>query len=245
MQRWCKGRLLSCGLGLALGAAILVGAEARGKADKPENTAVKPVAKDVPRHKGFLEIARKGNVDVLFLGDSITDGWRGGGKEIWNKYYKPLHAANFGIGGDRTEHVLWRLQHGELEGIHPKVAVLMIGTNNLGSNSPEQIAEGIKAIVDEIRDKTPKTKVLLLGVFPRAPKADDPARAKIKKINGIIAQMDDGGKHIRYLDIGDKFLDNEGNLPKDVMPDFLHPNQKGYEIWAEAMQPTLEKMLNK
>jgi len=241
MQRWSTSRRLA--FALALGAAVLAGRQAGAKDNKAGNTAVKPVPKDVPRHEGFLKEVKKGGIDVLFLGDSITDGWRGGGREVWNKYYKPLRAANFGIGGDRTEHVLWRLNHGELEGIHPKVAVLMIGTNNLGSNSPEQIAEGIKAIVDDIRDKSSTTKVLLLGVFPRGFKADDPARAKIKEINDIIAKMDDGGKHVRYLDIGDKFLEKNGDLPRDVMPDALHPNAKGYAIWAEAMQPTLEKML--
>ncbi|HEV3262631.1 MAG TPA: platelet-activating factor acetylhydrolase IB subunit [Gemmataceae bacterium] len=243
MQGWSTSRTRSLACAIALGTAVLLGVQARGKDNKADNTAVKPVPKDVNRHEGFLKEAKKGGIDVLFLGDSITDGWRGGGKDVWNKYYKPLHAANFGIGGDRTEHVLWRLEHGELEGIHPKVAVLMIGTNNLGSNTPEQIADGIKAIVDDIRDKTPKTKILLLGVFPRSFKADDPARAKIKEINDTIAKMDDGGKHLRYLDIGDKFLDKNGDLPKEVMPDALHPNRKGYEVWAEAMQPTLEKML--
>src|SRR5205807_2434444 len=140
------------------------------------------------------------------LGDSITDGWRGGGQEVWKKTFEPLKAANFGIGGDRTEHVLWRLQNGELEGINPKVAVLMIGTNNTGSNSVEQIADGIKAIVAEIHHQKPHTKILLLGVFPRSPKAADPVRQKIKDVNNIIATLDDGGKTVRYLDIGAKFL---------------------------------------
>ena len=190
-----------------------------------------------------MQIAKKGNVDVLFLGDSITDGWRGSGKQVWEKNYAPLKAANFGIGGDRTQHVLWRLQHGELEGINPKVAVLMIGTNNLGGNTDEQIAEGVKAIVEEIHKQKPETKVLLLGIFPRAASAKDSTRKKIKDINEMISKLDDGGKHVKYLDIGDKFLDAEGNLSKDIMPDYLHPNAKGYEIWAEAIDPTLKQML--
>ena len=204
---------------------------------------VVPAPKDVNRHEGFLEIAKKGNVDVLFLGDSITDGWRGSGKQVWEKNYTPLKAANFGIGGDRTQHVLWRLRNGELEGINPKVAVLMIGTNNLGGNTDEQIAEGVKTIVEEIHKQKPETKVLLLGIFPRAASAKDSARTKIKEINEMISKLDDGGKHVKYLDIGDKFLDGEGNLSKDIMPDYLHPNAKGYGIWAEAIDPTLKQML--
>ena len=174
-------------------------------------------------------------MDLLFLGDSITDGSAGGGKAVWEKNYAPLKAANFGIGGDQTQHVLWRIQNGELDGIKPKVAVLMIGTNNLGGNTDEEIADGIKAIVAELHKQTPETKLLLLGVFPRGIKANDSNRARIKNINSIIAKLDDGGKTVKYLDIGDKFLEADGTLPKSIMPDALHPNGKGYEIWAEAI----------
>jgi lysophospholipase L1-like esterase len=223
-------------LGFAIVAQI---AEAKG------NSATTPAPRDpgwVKRHDGFVEIAKKGGVDLLFLGDSITDGWRGGGKAVWEKNFAPLKAANFGIGGDRTEHVLWRLQHGELDGIKPKLAVLMIGTNNLGANKDEEIADGIKTIVEELHKQTPETKVLLLGIFPRGMKADDPARARIKHINSIIAKLDDG-QNVKYLDIGDKFLEADGTLPKSIMPDALHPNAKGYEIWAEAILPQVQEML--
>ena|SRR5216684_4301496 len=211
---------------------------------KADNTAIKPVPKDKKRHEGFVELARKGGIEVLFLGDSITDGWRGpAGQESWKKHFEPLHAANFGIGGDRTQHVLWRLQNGELEGIHPKLAVLMIGTNNLGNNTVEQIAEGITAIVHEIHKQQPQIKVLLLGIFPRSQKASDPIRDKIRDINKIIAKLDDVGKTVRYLDISDKFLDKSGNLPKEIMPDYLHLSKAGYKIWAEAIQPTVDELL--
>jgi lysophospholipase L1-like esterase len=130
-----------------------------------------------------------------------------------------------------------------LEGIHPKLAVLMIGTNNLGNNTVEQIAEGITAIVHEIHKQQPQTKLLLLGIFPRSQKASDPIRDKIKDINKIIAKLDDGGKTVRYLDIGDKFLDKGGNLPKEIMPDYLHLSKAGYKIWAEAIQPTVDELL--
>ncbi|HEX3998942.1 MAG TPA: platelet-activating factor acetylhydrolase IB subunit [Pirellulales bacterium] len=225
--------------------ALLFAVPARADNARP-NTAAKPAPRDpgwVKRHEGFVEIAKKGGVDLLFLGDSITDGWRGRGKEVWAKNYEPLKAANFGIGGDRTQHVLWRLQNGELDGIKPKLAVLMIGTNNLGSNTDEEIVDGIKAIIEELHTKSPETKLLLLGIFPRSMKADDKARARIKHINSEIAKLDDDGKTIKYLDIGNKFLEPDGTLPKSIMPDSLHPNAKGYEIWAEAINPTVKEMM--
>jgi len=205
-----------------------------------------PDAGWMKRHEGFVAIAKKGEVDVLFLGDSITDAWRGGAaKPTWEKYFVPLKAANFGIGGDRTEHVLWRISNGELEGIRPKVAVLMIGTNNSGGNSAEQIAAGIKAIVHKIGELSPQTKILLLGVFPRGAKAGTPVREKIAAINKDIAKLDDGGKHVKYLDIGSKFTKEDGTLTKDIMPDFLHLSGRGYEIWGEAIAPTVRAMIGK
>jgi len=202
-----------------------------------------PVPRDtnwVKRHEGFVARAKQGNVDILFMGDSITDGWRG--QKLWKEKYEPMKAVDFGIGGDKTEHVLWRMKNGELEGIKPKVIVLMIGTNNSGRNSAPEIVEGITAIVNDFRKRLPKSKILLLGVFPRAEKADNPIRQKLKDINTQIAKLADG-KTVKYLDIGDKFLDAEGTLPRDIMPDFLHPNAKGYQIWADAMDPTLQAML--
>lgn len=209
--------------------------------DKPrENTAIKPTPKNVERHEGFLAIAKKGNVDVLFLGDSITDGWRR--QAAWKEHFAPLKAANFGIGGDRTQHVLWRLQNGELEGIQPKVAILMIGTNNMGNNTAPEIAEGIKAIVQEIQKRSPRTRVLLLGVFPRSPKPTDKVRDKIKEVNQIISKLNDGQK-VRYMDIGEKFLEKDGSISREIMPDYLHLTPKGYQIWAKAIKPAVEEAL--
>ena len=195
-------------------------------------------------HQKFLQQAKAGNIDLLFLGDSITEGWTNNktNKEVWDKNYGDLKAADFGIGGDRTEHVLWRMDNGELDGISPKVVVLMIGTNNTGGWSADDIAAADTKIVKTLHEKLPTTKVLLLAIFPRGAKATDPIRAKIKKVNEALAKLDDG-KTTRYLDFGDKFLDADGNLPKEIMPDSLHPNAKGYEIWASAMKPLLDEMM--
>lgn len=228
----------------ALLIALAGSASLRAQAPAAPNPAVVPVPRNewMVRHEGFNDIAQKGGVNLLFVGDSITDGWRNAGKAIWAERYEPLKAANFGISGDKTEHVLWRLQNGNLDGIQPKLAVLMIGTNNTGRDSAPQIAEGITAIVNEIHKRCPATKVLLLAVFPRAEKADNPLRAKIAEINTLIAKLDDGQK-VFFLDIGQKFLEADGTLPKSIMPDALHPNANGYKIWAEAMQAKLDSLL--
>jgi lysophospholipase L1-like esterase len=197
------------------------------------------------RHEGFLADlkAKNGKVGVLFVGDSITDGWRGKGKATFAERYGSMDPLNIGIGGDRTQHVIWRLQNGEVAGLAPKVTMLMIGTNNLGGNTNEEIVDGITGCVKEIQKQMPSTKILLLGVFPRGEKADNPARARIKAINEKISKLDDGGKTVRYLDIGDKFLEADGTLPKSIMPDALHPNKKGYEIWTEAVKGPITEML--
>jgi lysophospholipase L1-like esterase len=195
------------------------------------------------RHKGFVAQARAGGIDLLFLGDSITDRWRTVGSNVWNQFYAPRHAANFGIAGDRTQHVLWRIQNGELDGLKPKVIVLMIGTNNSNSDEPEPIAEAIKLIVADIRAKCPDSKILLLGIFPRNKKTDKQHQMeKIRQVNSLIAKLDDG-KAVRFLNINEKLLGPDGYIHSDVTSDFLHPKEKGYQIWAEAMEPMLAGML--
>jgi lysophospholipase L1-like esterase len=208
--------------------------------DKP-NPAVVPTVKDPQRHEGFLADIKKmdGKIDLVLLGDSITDGWRG--QKAWKESIEPLKALNLGIGGDRTQHVLWRIQHDELKGYKPKAFMIMIGTNNMGSDSAEDIAAGNKAIVEEIQKQHPDAKILLLGIFPRSPQPTDAVRDKIKKTNEIIAKLD--GKNVKYLDIGPKFLEKDGTLSKDIMPDFLHLSEKGYMIWAEAVDKDLKEML--
>ncbi len=223
--------------------------EEKAKPLVPVNAAVVPEPRSAAwlrQHEGFLERGRRGEVDLLFLGDSITNGWNGAGG-IWSRYYAPRKAANFGIGGDRTQHVLWRLDNGEVDAIKPKVVVLMIGTNNLGRNSEDEVAEGVKAVVDRLRSKLPGSKVLLLGIFPRGSNRDktvptvgpDP---RIARINARIAGLDDG-RAVRYLDIGAHFLDDAGQVSRTIMPDFLHLNRAGYQIWADAIEPKLWDMM--
>ena len=161
-------------------------------AQSADNPAAKPLNRDNPRHQQFLKIVAKGDAEVIFLGDSITQGWEGAGKAIWAEHFA-LKAMNLGIGGDQTGHVLWRITEGkELEPISPKLAVIMIGTNNMRAHSAEDIAGGIKAIVEELRKQKPTMKILLLGIFPRSAKATDEIRGKIKATNAIIAKLDDG-----------------------------------------------------
>ena len=149
---------------------------------------------------------------------------------------------NLGIGGDRTQHVLWRLDHGNIEGISPKLAVVMIGMNNARANKPEQIADGIKAIVHKLRTQLPQTKVLLLAIFPRGADEQDPLRQVNQKTNAIVAKLDDG-QMVHYLDIGPAFLADDGTLSKEIMPDLLHLSPKGYQIWAESIEPSIRKLM--
>jgi lysophospholipase L1-like esterase len=214
---------------------------------KPEATTTPVPRKDkfwIERQdKLNARVKKHSNAELLFIGDSITHGWEGsGGKEIWKQYYGKRHAVNLGIGGDQTQHVLWRLDHGNLDGIHPKLAVVMIGTNNCGSNTSEEIADGVKAIVEKLRTKVPEIKVLVLDIFPRGPNAEDHLRKVNEAANERIAKLADG-EHVFYLDIGPKFLGPDGTLSKEIMPDLLHPNAKGYEIWATSIEPTIVKLL--
>jgi beta-glucosidase len=178
------------------------------------------------------------------IGDSITHGWESAGKETWDKFYGSRKALNLGYSGDRTEQVIWRLQHDEVEGISPKLAIIMIGTNNAGHRKEKSAdtAAGVKAILDELAKRLPDTKCLVLAIFPRGAKPDDELRQLNDGTNNILATYADG-KRVFFLNLNDKFLTADGTLPTDIMPDLLHPNEKGYAIWAEAVEPTVEKLL--
>jgi beta-glucosidase len=196
------------------------------------------------RHEGFLkQIQENPRPQLVFIGDSITDFWPRRGKESWDKLakYNPL---NLGISGDRTELVLWRITNGELDDIDPKVVVIMIGTNNIGhfeDEKPSWAAAGITKIVTTVREKLPNAKILLLGVFPRDSK-DHARREKVATVNQMISKLDDG-RHVFYLDIGEKFLGPDGELPAEIMPDKLHPATQGYNIWYDSMHAKLEELM--
>lgn len=190
------------------------------------------------KHEANLAVAKQGDAELLFMGDSITDFWRNAegqfaGKAVLDKYFGKWKVANFGIAGDTTQGVLYRLQNGEGQGFSPKAVMLMIGTNNTARNSAAEIAEGIGAVVLELQRDFPRAKILLLGVFPRG-RPGDPVRTTIAEINRTIAKLHDGNR-VHYLDIGQIFLDPQGNIPREVMADALHPGTKGYELWAEAV----------
>jgi lysophospholipase L1-like esterase len=204
------------------------------------------------KHQANLALARKGDIDLLFMGDSITDFWRiagapgvanppRAGKAVFEKYYGAIKTANFGISGDTTQGVLYRLQDGEGQGFSPKAIMLMIGTNNAANCSTAEIAEGVGAVVLELRKDFPAAKILLLGIFPRG-NPGDLVRKTVLDVNPLIAKLNDG-EHVFYLDIGGKFLDAAGVLQPDIMMDKLHPNENGYTIWAEAVKGPLADLM--
>ena len=220
--------------------------------DQPLSRACIPVEKDPDRHELYMKNKQQalinGPIQLVFVGDSITDGWRwaGGQADLFTQRYAKFNPYNIGVGGDETQHVLWRIQHGELDGINPKLVVLLIGTNNIGNSNHmtvDETVDGIKCVVNAIREKLPQSKILLMGIFPRGASPDDHFRAMIKSINQQIAQLDDGGKTLKFLDIGDKLQDADGRLSPKIMPDALHVNVNGYKIWADAMQPDLEELM--
>lgn len=194
------------------------------------------------RHEQFNKIAAKGDVDLVFLGDSIIDEWKDAGKEVWAKYYGKRKAANFGMSGDCTQHVIWRIDNGNLDGISPKLIVVMIGTNNSGYDSAQQIADGVTAIVQRLRVKLPKTKILVLGIFPRGENADDPNRARACAANTIFKNIADG-RMVHYMDIGDKFTNDNGTISTEIMYDLVHPTPRGYEIWADAIEAKVAELM--
>jgi lysophospholipase L1-like esterase len=205
-------------------------------------------------HEKFLARAKAGPIGVLFLGESITEGWARA-PHIWEHYYGKWEPANFGIGGDQTQHVIWRIENGELDGIHPKVVVLMLGTNNSGTHTGDEIAAANKKIIELIQAKIPGVKVLLLAIFPRDARRnqdglitqaaiEDAAKrvAANDRANALLAKLDDG-VNVRFLNINDRFLGRDGRIPWTLMPDQLHPNAAGYQLWADAMQPLLTEMM--
>src|SRR5580698_6043812 len=186
-----------------------------------------------------------GDYDIEFIGDSITQGWEGAGKNVWQEFYGQRKVINMGVSGDRTQHVLWRFEQGQLDGVKAKAAIVMIGTNNSNKddNSEADILEGVTAIVNQIRQRQPGTKILLLGIFPRG-QTFSAQRGKILQVNQALAKLDDS-KNIFYIDIGPQLIESDGSISKAIMPDAgrLHPGEAGYRIWASAMEPKLKELL--
>ena len=225
--------------------------------DIPQHVATTPTYRDdrpdwwTKRNFEVNEIAKKGDIDLVFLGDSITHAWEGklwawdGELWIWDQYYKHRKPLNLGFSGDRTEDVLWRIQNGNFDGISPKLVILMIGTNNTGHrmDNPEWIADGIKAIIEKIHEKTPNTKILLLGIFPRGATPEEPERINNNNVNKIIKNYPKQYRFVHYMDIGEHFLDRDGRLSKEIMPDLLHLSAKGYQIWAESIEEKVKELL--
>jgi lysophospholipase L1-like esterase len=204
----------------------------------------------MPRHQEKLaEIARRAAAgeptDVVFIGDSITHNWEKDHKDLWDSMWGQYHPLNLGYGGDRTENVLWRLQHGEIDGIRPKLVVMMIGTNNNGlrHDDPATTYAGIARDIQEIQRRQPQATILLLAIFPRGATADDGARLVNDRVNAMLPQLADG-KRVVFLDIGKAFLQPDGTLSKDIFPDLLHPNDKGYRIWKREVGPEVERLMH-
>ena len=205
-------------------------------AERPWSTAAW-----LERHDGFVARSAAGSVDVLYLGDSITDYFATRAPDVFAATNAGVGTvANYGIEGDRTQFVLWRIEHGELDGISPRVVVLLIGTNNLASATPIGVAHGITAIVTELRRRLPHTTIVLNAIFPRGVDDQDPLRIESSAVNALIAPLADT-PHVRWLDAGPAFLDGDGKLRRDLFPDALHPSPAGYAVWSSALRPLLQK----
>ncbi len=213
------------------------------------NPAVIPVSRLTEdwwrdRHNACVEITKRADFDVAFLGDSITQGWEGAGRTFWDKNFSPLKSANFGFSGDRTEHVLWRLDNGEIVGAKPKLIVIMIGTNNIGHGATDasQTAAGVRAIVTKLTSALPATQVLLLATFPRGAGANDKGRVGVSTAVAGFKSVADG-KRVHFLDIGPKFVSEDGTIQPAIMPYYLHLSPAGYQIWGDNILPAIKSIL--
>ena len=230
---------------------------------RPENSAIVPSPRQEvdfyewqPRHDAVKALIKQSPPELVFIGDSITHLFGGlpaspaaRGQAVWDQYYALRHAINLGFGWDRTQQVLWRLQNGEFEGIQPKVAVLLVGTNNLTphnarGNTDAEIVAGIRAVCETIHRKSPQTKILLLGLLPRGQNPDELLRVRIRDINAALTKEKFGG-YVTFQDIGGAFLNPDGTMKPDVSVDHLHPNEAGYRLWAEAIEPTMTRLFGK
>jgi lysophospholipase L1-like esterase len=193
------------------------------------------------RYESINARARQGKIDLIYIGDSIVQRFDGVGKGIWDRYYAPRNALNLGISGDRTQHVIWRLDHGNIDGISPKLAIIMIGQNNGGHNTSIEIAEGVTEVVKRVRTKLPDAKILLLAIFQRREKPT-PERAVLAEANEIISKLANSSS-IAYMDINSVFVRPDGKISSFLMPDFEHPNELGFKLWAEAIEAKVAELM--
>jgi arylsulfatase A-like enzyme/lysophospholipase L1-like esterase len=212
------------------------------------NTAVIPATRGDEawwreRDRQLSNIAKTSDAQLVFIGDSITQGWETEGKQVWQEYYQPRQSVNLGISGDRTEHVLWRITHGNLGKMQPTAFVLMIGTNNTGHRmqSPQEVAEGVRSILEVLKQKCPQSKILLHAVFPRGLSEFDPARLNNVAINQYLQRLADG-QQVQYVDLSAKFLAPDSSISREIMPDLLHLSPAGYRVWAEGLEPKLKEL---
>lgn len=231
-----------------------------GAADAGANTALIPTPKLeqdsydwYARHEAVLKAKDQIKPEIVMIGDSITHFWAGApeahtqrGPESWRQLFGQRPVLNMGFGWDRTQNVLWRLEHGEFDGLHPRYIVLNIGTNNFSTtanaqaNTPAEVAEAIGVICTRLKDKSPESRIIIMGVLPRGQKPDDPFRAKITELNKLLADLAKS-RGLIFLDIGHQLLASDGSIPTAIMSDYCHPTEQGYAIWAEALKPHLEK----
>lgn len=197
------------------------------------------------RHAKKIGEFKKEKIDLLMIGDSITHNFESVGKQVWETSFAPLHAINLGFGGDRTNHVLWRLEHLPRRETPPKAAVVMIGTNNIcwGSDEPREAAIGVQAIAQRLHQHYPEMNILVLGVFPRRRKLDHPHRQQIIDLNGYLPELLEEIPNVTFKDIGEHFLDENGFLSEKMMPDTTHPSAQGHQVWADAIKEDLKQML--
>lgn len=208
------------------------------------NTASQPIPGNPDYHERYLERAQQGDIDILFIGDSITEYWEDPtrGKSVWDREFAPQNAACFGVNSERLQHIIWRMQNGELDGISPRVVIVLAGTNNIRRNSTGEILEGFTLLLETLRERLPDSKILLLAILPRN-EPGSARRRQVAEVNQSLEQMVATDDQIVFLDIGQSFLDADGSIPASLMPDHLHPSTRGYEVFAEAILPTLQTMM--
>lgn len=196
-------------------------------------------------HEADLKRAKAGPIDLLFFGDSITECWDSRGSAVWKKQFASLNGANFGVGGDTTQNLLWRItKGGAMQGLSPKVVVLMIGTNNIGlhRDKPQDVARGVRANIEAIHAISPGSRIILHPIFPRGANPDDSMRKDVVSTNRLLEPFG-ALEYVTWVPVWDVFLDRKGNLPKAIMPDYLHPTEKGYQIWAKEIKPTIRRLM--